>query len=224
LDSVKWLCLNDRNALYNSHVCTLAILKASVCLDLTSVPPAYPLPYGEYLGEIEALHLILAHDLYNELLGLMVLIQKLDIKEFPVMLLIMMITFFDPNVTSPFAPPFSGPSLFETEKVVRVHDYYTHKLQSYLSQRYGSSTSMIMSSILATMEKVRVFSERLREFLRDVTNVGLQKQYESVCENLGLMAFLLQAEPSSSCHNKRDDSLLLKHHSPIIRSSTPLFN
>ena len=28
---------------------------------------AYPLPYGEYLGEVEALHLILAHDLYTEL-------------------------------------------------------------------------------------------------------------------------------------------------------------
>ena len=36
-------------------------------LDLETAPMAYPLPYGEYLGEVEALHLILAHDLYTEL-------------------------------------------------------------------------------------------------------------------------------------------------------------
>ena len=36
---------------------------------------AYPLPYGEYLGEVEALHLILAHDLYTELRSLISHIQ-----------------------------------------------------------------------------------------------------------------------------------------------------
>ena len=36
---------------------------------------AYPLPYGEYLGEVEALHLILAHDLYTELRSLVSHIQ-----------------------------------------------------------------------------------------------------------------------------------------------------
>ena len=36
---------------------------------------AYPLPYGEYLGEVEALHLILAHDLYSELRSLIAHVQ-----------------------------------------------------------------------------------------------------------------------------------------------------
>ena len=79
---------------------------------------AYPLPYGEYLGEVEALHLILAHDLYNELRALLSHIQSLGIREFPVMLLVMMIAFFS-----------TQPMLQQPDKVVRVNDYYTHKLQ-----------------------------------------------------------------------------------------------
>jgi hypothetical protein len=31
------------------------------------MPVAYPLPYGEYLAETEALQLLTAYDLYNEL-------------------------------------------------------------------------------------------------------------------------------------------------------------
>ena len=34
---------------------------------MLSMPVAYPLPYGEYLAETEALQLLTAHDLYNEL-------------------------------------------------------------------------------------------------------------------------------------------------------------
>ena len=79
---------------------------------------AYPLPYGEYLGEVEALHLILAHDLYNELRALLSHIQSLGIREFPVMLLVMMIAFFSPQA-----------GLKQPDKVVRVNDYYMHKLQ-----------------------------------------------------------------------------------------------
>ena len=101
LDPMQWLSWRDRNVLYTSQICCLAVLKASVgvgtytcilelChsifiikyqsifqnsmkrpkllfLDLQTAPMAYPLPYGEYLGEVEALHLILAHDLYTEL-------------------------------------------------------------------------------------------------------------------------------------------------------------
>jgi hypothetical protein len=47
------------------------------------------------------------------------------------------------------------------------------------------------------VDKVRNFSSRLHEFMSDVTRCGLQKQYESVCENIGLIAFLLQSEPPS---------------------------
>ena len=53
----------------------------------------------------------------------------------------------------------------------------------------------LMPKILSTIDRVRSFSQRLREFLNDVKRCGLQKQFESVCENIGLIAFLLQTEP-----------------------------
>ena len=46
-------------------------------MDLTNLPNPYPLPYGEYLGEVEAVHLILAHDLYNELREIVRAVQEL---------------------------------------------------------------------------------------------------------------------------------------------------
>ena len=46
-------------------------------MDLTNLPNPYPLPYGEYLGEVEAVHLILAHDLYNELREIVGAVQEL---------------------------------------------------------------------------------------------------------------------------------------------------
>ena len=118
LDPMNWLIWPDRNALYSQNVCILSVLKAAVSVNLEAVPMAYPLPYGEYLGEVEALHLILAHDLYNELRALLSHIQSLGIREFPVMLLVMMIAFFS-----------TQPILQQPDKVVRVNDYYTHKLQ-----------------------------------------------------------------------------------------------
>ena len=118
LDPMEWLAYYDRNVLYGNNVCTLSVFKAAVSVNLETVPPAYPLPYGEYLGEVEALHLILAHDLYNELRSLLSHIQGLGIREFPVMLLVMMVAFFSPQ-----------PNLKQPDKVVRVNDYYTHKLQ-----------------------------------------------------------------------------------------------
>ena len=36
---------------------------------------AYPLPYGEFLEEVEALHLILAHDMYSELRSIIAHVQ-----------------------------------------------------------------------------------------------------------------------------------------------------
>ena len=69
-------------------------------------------------------------------------------------------------------------------------------LQVYLQIRFGSEAMVsLMTKILSTIERVRSFSHRLREFLNDVTRAGLQKHYESVCENIGLIAFLLQTEP-----------------------------
>ena len=118
LDPMEWLAYYDRNVLYGNNVCTLSVFKAAVSVNLETVPPAYPLPYGEYLGEVEALHLILAHDLYNELRSLLSHIQGLGIREFPVMLLVMMVAFFSPQ-----------PNLKQPDKVVRVNDYYSHKLQ-----------------------------------------------------------------------------------------------
>ena len=118
LDPMNWLLWHDRNILYCQNVCIMSVLKAAVSVNLEAVPMAYPLPYGEYLGEVEALHLILAHDLYNELRALLSHIQSLGIREFPVMLLVMMIAFFS-----------TQPMLQQPDKVVRVNDYYTHKLQ-----------------------------------------------------------------------------------------------
>ena len=150
---------------------------------------AYPLPYGEYLGEVEALHLILAHDLYTELRQIIshvqvrflvickisifsvmysrifalhqhdlfsLLFQGLEaVKELPVMLLVMMLAFFraDPpsnvslNSSSQSSSAFGNTTnnssktksngqskkprmvLQQPEKVMRIHDYYMHKLQ-----------------------------------------------------------------------------------------------
>ena len=68
--------------------------------------------------------------------------------------------------------------------------------QVYLSLRFGpDAMASLMPKILSTIDRVRSFSQRLREFLNDVTRCGLQKQFESVCENIGLIAFLLQTEP-----------------------------
>lgn len=186
LDSFHWLTSHDRNVLYNSQVCCLAILKASLGVKMEMVPLAYPLPYGEYLSEVEALHLILAHDLFNELRSLLVVIKNLDISDFSIMLMVMMVALFNPH-----------PGLQQPFKVIRAHDYYMHKLQTYLSLRYGeTSVPSVMTTILSTIDRVRNFSSRLRDFLCDVTRTGLQKQFESVCENIGLIAFLLHSEPS----------------------------
>ena len=125
LEPMDWLSWNDRNVLYSSNVCTLSVFKTAVSVNLEAVPMAYPLPYGEYLGEVEALHLILAHDLYNELRSLLSHIQSLGIREFPVMLLVMMIAFFTPQ-----------PNLKQPDKVVRGNDYYAHKLQVCLYVLY----------------------------------------------------------------------------------------
>lgn len=185
LDPINWLLWPDRNVLYSTQICSLSIFKASVSVDLNNTPTAFPLPYGEYLDEVEALHLILAHDLYNELRSLISHIQSIGIREFPVMLLVMMVAFFTPHR-----------HLRQPEKVIRVHDYYTHKLQIYLSLRFGPEVMPgLMTSVISTVDKVHKFSQRLREFLSDVTRCGLQKQFESVCENIGLIAFLLQSEP-----------------------------
>jgi len=118
LDPMNWLVWCDRDLLYSNNVCTLSVFKAAVSVNLEVVPTAYQLPYGEYLGEVEALHLILAHELYNELRALLSHIQSLCIREFPVMLLVMMMAFFSPHNM-----------LKQPDKVVRVNEYYTQKLQ-----------------------------------------------------------------------------------------------
>lgn len=81
LESFNWLTIHDRNLLYSSQVnyfkwnfhweissisinsfglqvCSLAVLKASSSVKMDLVPIAYPLPYGENLEEVEALHLV----------------------------------------------------------------------------------------------------------------------------------------------------------------------
>lgn len=120
LEPMSWLSWRDRHALYRSHLCCAAILKASAVVDLSALPAAFPLPYGEYLGEVEALHLILAHDLYNELRSVVHSVQALEVhREFPIMLLVIMVAFFTP----------AQAGLEQPDRVAKVHDYYVHKLQ-----------------------------------------------------------------------------------------------
>jgi hypothetical protein len=44
-----------------------------------------------------------------------------------------------------------------------------------------------------------IVSNGFNSHLFQVTQVGLQRQYEPVCENLGLMAYLMQCEPCMDC-------------------------
>ena len=119
LDPMRWIAPPDRSAIYAAQICSAAVLKAAASVDLAAVPAAFPLPYGEYLGEVEALQLILAHDLYNELRNLIASVQEIPaMRSLPVVLLVMMAAVFTPT-----------PSMREPGRVVRVHDFYVHKLQ-----------------------------------------------------------------------------------------------
>jgi len=120
LDPTRWLPPADRRRLYAAHACTLAILRAAASsADFSALPAAYPLPYGETLGDVEALQLVLAHDLYNELKGLVAQLQSAPgLQELPVALLVMMTAFFTPV-----------PGLQQPDRVIRVHDYFAQKLQ-----------------------------------------------------------------------------------------------
>ena len=57
----------------------LCLFQASSTVELGNLPNPYPLPYGEDLGEVEAVHLILAHDLYNELREIVGALQELTL-------------------------------------------------------------------------------------------------------------------------------------------------
>lgn len=194
LETIGLLTCHDRVLLYADNICCLAILKASVGLDLGGCPVAYPLPYGENLGETEALHLITAHDLYNQLRAIIGNIQSLGIREFPVMLLVMMVAFFQQGGQQERGAGI----LSQPEKISKIHQYYNEKLQVYLGLRFGPNNCWpVLHNIYQTISRVREFSCKLRDFLAEVTSVGLQTQYEAVCENLGLIAYLVQCEPSA---------------------------
>lgn len=90
-------------------------------MDVTSLPAAYPLPYGEYLDEVEAVHLIQAHDYYNELKSLAAQVQDLNglpRGDLPIMLLVIMIAFFTPQ-----------PNMVQPAAVAKAQGYYIHVLQ-----------------------------------------------------------------------------------------------
>ena len=63
----------------------------------------------------------------------------------------------------------------------RMHFIYHSLLQVYLHHRLGPAEGhSLLGSLLATVDRVNSFSARFREFLADVTQSGLQKQYEVV--------------------------------------------
>eukprot|EP00090_Calanus_glacialis_P000847 TRINITY_DN10598_c0_g1_i1.p1 TRINITY_DN10598_c0_g1~~TRINITY_DN10598_c0_g1_i1.p1 ORF type:complete len:473 (+),score=138.14 TRINITY_DN10598_c0_g1_i1:101-1519(+) len=194
LETFNLLSVSDRNTLYGQNVCCLTILKASIGLDLSGCPVAFPLPYGENLGETEALHLITAHELYNELRSVMASIQALGIRELPVMLLIMMVAFFQPLDRVGKASSYR---LEQPEKVANIQHFYRDKIQVYLDLRFGPTGAWpVLHNIYQTIDRVKLFSGKLKGFLDEVTSVGLQAQYEAVTENLGLIAYLIQWEQS----------------------------
>ena len=53
-----------------------------------------------------------------------------------------------------------------------------------------------MKELLEVIEQAKAYGGRLHDFLNDVTRCGLQTQFESVCENVGLIAYMLQFESS----------------------------
>ena len=130
LDSFNCLTPCDRATLYRHNICTIQIMKAAISVDLSRCQTAFPLPYGENLGETEAFHLITAHELYTELRGIIFDIQSSDvpgIRELPVMLLIMMVAFFKPPVSGHMkAHNFY---LEQPERVSSVYHFYSDKLQ-----------------------------------------------------------------------------------------------
>merc|ERR1712218_736823 len=108
----------------------------------------------------------------------------MGVKELPVMLLVMMLAFFraDPPSHAPVSSSSSSSKnsssnnssgqprkprmvLQQPEKVMRIHDYYMHKLQIYLKLRYPSSAvGGALHTIISTIDKVKNFSDRLRDF------------------------------------------------------------
>ena len=74
-DTFTSLSPADRATLYRHSVASLQILKAGINVDLSKCQNAFPLPYGENLAETEALQLIRAFELYNELRSLIADIQ-----------------------------------------------------------------------------------------------------------------------------------------------------
>ncbi len=87
----------------------------------------------------------MAHDLYNELKQLVSELQSIAaLRELPVVLLVMMVAFFtlpappaaaaaatssSPTANTSSSSTAATSKLKQSEKVIRVHDYYTHKLQ-----------------------------------------------------------------------------------------------
>ena len=118
LEPCKWLPWPDVNSLLKHGLSSLVTLKSSLSIDLNRVPEPSPLPCGQNLGEVEAIHLILAHDMYMELRNLIKRVQAIGIREVPVMLLVMMVTFFRTNQY-----------ICQQDKVMKIHDYYMHTLQ-----------------------------------------------------------------------------------------------
>ena len=132
LDSFNCLTPGDRATLYRHNICSVQIMKASISIDLSRCQAAFPLPYGENLGETEAFHLITAHELYTELRGLVYDIQSSDIlgiREPPVMLLLMMVAFFKVAPVGQLKPGAVSPYLEQPERVSSVYHFYCDKLQ-----------------------------------------------------------------------------------------------
>ena len=95
------------------------------------------------------------------------LFKALEIRELPVMLLIMMITFFKPppisSVTSATGAKCQGPYMEQPERVERIHQFYMHKLHSYLHLRYGPEAAWpAINSIVHAVESVKNFCVKLK--------------------------------------------------------------
>ena len=66
----------------------------------------------------------------------------------------------------------------------------------YRAARAARNT--IKDAFLFTTISIILHDHYCQDFLAEVTSVGLQTQYEAVCENLGLIAYLVQVLDDTS--------------------------
>ncbi|XP_059082922.1 uncharacterized protein LOC131880337 [Tigriopus californicus] len=189
LDAVQTLPISDMNLLYNTNICVVAIIRAcAMSTNLSTLLDAFPFPYGQNLQAEEALFLIFSNNLYTELKAFVTKVQASSLlKDVQVMIFCMILGFFN-----------AVPDILAHHQVYDSQHFYKQKLMEHLSVVHGSleRAQTDMKIIEEHLEAIRQYAHRLRDFMSEVIKYGLQDQYEPICENIGLICFLIQNDPS----------------------------